>query len=91
LPEEKGAGVDEWEWLDALTLALDEPSVDRAEIGSLLRLARDVAHGVDRKLAPLTTFVAGLHAGRRMAEGAPREQAMEEVMRTVTTLLPEAG
>lgn len=83
--------MDEWEWLGALTLALDEPGVDRAEIGSLLRLARDVAHGVDRKLAPLTTFVAGLHVGRRMAEGAPRQQAMAEVMGTVSGLLPEAG
>jgi uncharacterized protein DUF6457 len=91
LPHEKGVGVDEWEWLDALTLALDEPGVDRAEIGSLLRLARDVAHGLDRKLAPLSTFVAGLHVGRRMAEGASREEAMEEVMGTVSGLLPEAG
>jgi hypothetical protein len=33
-------------------------------IDEILDLARDVAHGVERKAAPVATFLAGLAAGR---------------------------
>jgi hypothetical protein len=49
------------DWVDAVTvdLGLTTP-VDRALV---LDLARDVAHGVARPAAPLTTFLLGLAVG----------------------------
>jgi Domain of unknown function (DUF6457) len=81
--------MDEWRWLDQLAEALGEPPVDRAQIGAMLRLSRDVAHGVERKLAPLSTFVAGIHVGRRTAEGATQDEALREVLDAVAPMLPE--
>ncbi len=83
--------MDEWGWLDELAAALGEPPVERSQIGAMLRLSRDVAHRVERKLAPLSTFAAGLHVGRRTAEGATAEEAMREVLDAATRLIPREG
>ena len=82
--------MDEWRWIDELAEALGEPPVDRGQIGAMLRLSRDVAHRVERKLAPLSTFVAGIHVGRRTAEGATQQEALREVLEAVAPMLPEA-
>jgi hypothetical protein len=80
---------EEFAWLDRLTSTLGEPPLEREEIGGLLRLARGVARASDRKLAPLTTFVAGVHVGRRTAEGASREEAQGEVVEAIRTISPD--
>jgi hypothetical protein len=76
------------EWIDSFARALGEPGPAGAEEGAMLRLAREVAHGVERKLAPLSTFVAGEHVGRRVAEGASRAEALAEVTAAARALLP---
>ena len=81
--------MDEWEWLGRLASQLGEQAPGREEIGSILRVSRDVARGVERKLAPLTSYVAGQHMARRVAEGADRAQAMREVEQAVGELIPE--
>lgn len=50
-------------WLDQIAQVL---GIDAAEVpvDELLDLTRDVAHGVERKAAPLTTFMLGLAAGQ---------------------------
>ncbi len=83
--------MDEWRWLDELAAALGEPPVDRAQIGVMLRLSREVAHEVERKLAPLSTFVAGMHVGRRTAEGAAPAEALREVEEAAARLVPPAA
>jgi hypothetical protein len=52
-------------WLNALTQALQIPGApsDHA-IRTLLSLARDAAHEVERPAAPLTTFLVGVAVGR---------------------------
>ena len=80
--------MDEWRWLDSLSEALGEPPVDRSQIGAMLKLSRQVAHGVERKLAPLSTFVAGLHVARRVGEGASATEAVEEVLAAAAQLAP---
>jgi uncharacterized protein DUF6457 len=77
------------EWLDRWATALGERSVSAEEFGAMLRLSRRVAHGVDRPLAPLSTFVAGLHVGRRMAEGVDPADALDEIEKAADTLLRE--
>ncbi|HCO02335.1 MAG TPA: hypothetical protein DIT48_03000 [Actinobacteria bacterium] len=54
----------------------------------MLKLSRQVAHGVERKYAPLSTFVAGMHIARRVAEGATEDEALAEVVRAAQALLP---
>ncbi len=86
--------MDEWSWLDEMTEALGEAPLDRAHIGAMLKLSREVAHGVDRKMAPVSTYVAGLHVARRRAEGATPGDALGEVEDAVARLIPpgsEAG
>ena|SRR2546423_1716691 len=79
---------DEWAWLERFAEALGEGAPGRAEIGAMLRLSRDVAHRVERKMAPLAAFVAGLHVGRRAAEGVSGEVALMEVTETAARLVP---
>ncbi|MFP5219032.1 MAG: DUF6457 domain-containing protein [Actinomycetes bacterium] len=58
------------DWTDAVVEALDLP--DRPDARLVLDLARDVAHGVERPAAPLTTYLAG----QAVARGAdPRDVA----------------
>lgn len=73
-------------WIARATAALDLPA-DAVPVPLLLDLARDAAHGVARPAAPLTTFVAGLAAGRA---GATPEATAAAVAR-LTELLGESG
>ncbi len=51
------------DWTDALCaeLGLDPNDVDKKTV---LNLARDAAHAVDRPAAPLTTYLLGIAVGR---------------------------
>ena len=55
--------LDEWLKTACAELGLDEQT-GAAHRDLVLDLARDVAHGVARPAAPLTTFLLGLAAGR---------------------------
>ena len=77
------------DWLDDFARALGERPLEREEVGAVLGLARDVAHGVERRLAPLASFVAGMHVQRRVAEGAGVPEAVAEIRRAASTLIPE--
>lgn len=73
------------EWLEKVCgefgIATDE--VDQE---LLLDVARDVAHGVERRAAPLTTFVLGLAAGRA---GGSRDD-IDRVAQRVQSLIRES-
>ena len=64
------------EWVKELCTALGLE--DDVDTDSILEVARDVAHGIERRAAPVTTFLIGLSAGR--AGGGP-----EAERRAVTT------
>lgn len=75
-------GDDLQQWTDRLVAELDLPEgMDRADIDVVLDLARDVAHGVARPAAPLSTYLLGLAVGR----GADRD----EIAAQITTLAIE--
>jgi hypothetical protein len=76
------------DWLGNLADALGEPALGPEETGALLRLAREVAHGVERKLAPLSAFLLGAAVGRRAAGGEDREEAFRQAVRTTLALVP---
>ncbi len=48
---------------------------------AVLDVARDVAHGVNRPAAPLTTFLLG----RAVESGVPLEEAAERISRLAAT------
>jgi hypothetical protein len=77
------------EWLDRFASALGERAPEREEIGAMLQLSRGVAHGVERKFAPLSAYIAGIHVGRREAEGGSLADALSEVRAVARDLLPE--
>jgi hypothetical protein len=70
-------------WLDVVGAVL---GVDAAEvpIDDLLDLTRDVAHTVERKYAPLTTYMLGLAA-------AQSDKAIDELIAAVRIALEESG
>jgi hypothetical protein len=75
------------EWMQRFARDLGEQSMSPREMGKVLHLAREVAHGVERKVAPLAAFLAGIHVGRRAGEGGSREEALAEALRTAGALL----
>jgi hypothetical protein len=76
------------DWIDRLAEALDQQHVTPWEMGAVLKLARDVAHGVERKLAPLSAFVAGLYVGGQAREGIPRDEALARAIEAAARLIP---
>jgi uncharacterized protein DUF6457 len=80
------AGADEW--LSRLAADLGEPPLTSRETGHVLKLAREVAHGVERKLAPLAAYLAGVHVGRRGAQGVSPDEALSEAVRAAAAILP---
>jgi Domain of unknown function (DUF6457) len=76
-------------WIDQLAEALGEDVLTPGETASLLEVAREVAHRVERRITPLSTFLLGLAAGRSQAGGASRSEALQAVLDTVRSLLPE--
>jgi len=58
-----------------------------AEAEILLDLAREVAHGTERRFAPLSTFVAGRFVAARVAAGATVMDALSEAVAVARSLL----
>jgi hypothetical protein len=78
-------------WLDRLAVALGVERLDAEERSRLLDVARDVAHGVERRITPLSTFLLGEAVQRRCAEGESREDALRTSIDSLRSLLPGPG
>lgn len=76
-------------WIDELARALGEEPMTSAETTRLLDAARDVAHRVERKMTPLSTFVIGCAVGRRLASGAVRGEALDATLSELAAVLPD--
>jgi len=72
--------LDEWTAQVCANLRVDPSVVDQ---GLILDLARDVAHGVHRMAAPLTTYLMGLAVGG----GTP----VPDAAAAIAALIPAAG
>ena len=62
--------------------------LDRLEVGTMLRLSREVAHRTERRWAPVATYVAGRFVAARVGAGVPLEDALAEAERIAESLLP---
>ncbi len=75
-------------WIEDLAAALALEPLSHEETDRLLRMARDVAHRVERKGAPLASFLLGMDVARRTADGSPRAAALDEAFGVAEALLP---
>ena len=78
-------------WIDRLAQALGEDPLSNTEVNELLDVARDVAHRVERKITPLSTFILGTAVGRELAAGAPRDRALPRAIERLRGELPDAA
>jgi hypothetical protein len=75
-------------WLDRLAQAFELDAPTNEEVAAVLDAARDVAHGVERRITPVSTFLLGMHVERRLAAGASREDALASSIATLRATLP---
>jgi hypothetical protein len=75
-------------WIDDLATTLGEEPSSPQEVETLLEVARDVAHRVERKVTPLSTFLLGVAVGRRMAGGESRGTATAASLDALRGILP---
>ena len=70
------------QWLTTLSAALETTDVtlDDDAVHTLLDLARDSAHEVERVAAPLTTFLVGIAVGRGTTLGGAAATATALLM-----------
>jgi hypothetical protein len=76
-------------WIDDLAGALQLDPLTASETERLLRIARDVAHRVERKGTPLAAFLLGMHVAQRTADGSPRTAALDEAIGLTEVRLPD--
>jgi hypothetical protein len=77
-------------WIDELADTLRVDPLTTTEAGQLLRVARDVAHRVERKDTPLAAFLLGMHVARLTTDGTARGDALAEAIGITDALLPPA-
>jgi Domain of unknown function (DUF6457) len=78
-------------WIEQLADALGEEPASAPETSDILTVARDVAHGVERKLTPVSTYLIGIAVGRRVAAGEERGDALAAATARLRAILPEAA
>lgn len=64
------------DWIGTAATALGVDPLDDDTQERLLGVARDVAHGVERKLTPIATFLLGQAVQRRVDAGEDRGAAL---------------
>lgn len=67
--------LDEWLAKLADELEIADVALDTDAMHTLLDLARDAAHQIDRPAAPLTCFLVGVAVGRGQTLGATAARA----------------
>jgi hypothetical protein len=76
------------DWIDELATTLGAQPLTPAERNALLGAARDVAHRVERKITPLSTFLLGEAVGRESSSAGGRDAALRSVLERLATLIP---
>lgn len=82
-------GLDEWLAAVAAEIGTDDFAFDNEAIHTLLDLARDSAHEIERVAAPLTTFLVGIAVGRGQPLGVVAAQATALALQQAPTTEPE--
>ena len=83
------------DWCERFGASLEGPGLEGPAITPglrmmLLDMARDIAHGTERRNAPVAAFIAGRYVEARCAQGVTAETALREVGDVAARLLPDA-
>jgi hypothetical protein len=70
----------------AQALAVDAPTPE--ETAAILQVARDVAHTIERRITPVSTYLLGLNVQRRVAAGASRGDALAGAVSELRAAIP---
>ncbi len=68
------------DWLNTAAGDLGVDPIDDDTQERLLGVARDVAHGVERKLTPIATYMLGEAVQRRVSAGEARASAFSSAL-----------
>jgi len=77
------------DWLDEAAAALGVDPLGRREAADLLKAGRDVAHAVERRLTPLSSFLVGASVQRRIDGGTARDEAFTDALRALRSVIPD--
>jgi hypothetical protein len=77
------------DWIDRLADALGVEPPSAAETSDILSAARDVAHRVERRITPVSTYLLGVAVGGRVAGGAWRPDALRDALAELGPILPD--
>lgn len=67
--------------------AMTDIGIGPEEVDALLDLARDVAHGTERRFAPVVSYLVGQYVVARTRDGAKVGQALDEAVDVANRLL----
>ena len=76
------------DWPERYAAALDL-ELPGEEVDAILDLARDIAHGTERRFAPLSAYLAGRYVTQRVAGGATPADALREAQEIAGRLLAQ--
>jgi Domain of unknown function (DUF6457) len=77
-------------WIDELAEALGAEPLSEDEVERLLNVARDGAHGIERKITPPASFLLGMGVQARMQSGDTRATALAAVIADLRAGMPPA-
>lgn len=77
-------------WSEQVSATTGIEAWDRRETDLVLDLARDVAHGTERRFAPLTAYAVGVAVGARLGGAAATAAERHEVLSALVADLVEA-
>jgi hypothetical protein len=78
------------EWLRELAGRLGVDPLNDDQVEGLLVVARDVAHGVERRATPVATFLLGAAVQRKINHGATATDAFADALVDLRAMLPES-
>lgn len=83
-------------WPERYRAAMEQAGADRLDldeeiVAAVLALAKEVAHGSERRHAPLATFLAGQYVARRAHDDVTVAAALAEAQSLARQLLPPSA
>jgi hypothetical protein len=75
-------------WLGTLATTLGVDPLGDTQVRELLAVARDVAHGVERRATPLATFLLGAAMQRGIGHGVAGSDAFDSALAELRASLP---
>lgn len=77
-------------WSEQVEAVTGIEAWDRVETDLVLDLARVVAHGTERRFAPLTAYALGVAVGRQLGDDAADAATRQDALRAMVVALQDA-